>query len=105
MTTKYDIIPDIHADIDRLTQTLSTLGYAPGSEAWAHPEGRIAAFLGDFIDMGRANRPVLTLVRAMRDQGHAVAIMGNHVLNALLYHRRGMNADGTLRLYRPQQLQ
>jgi hypothetical protein len=95
MTTHYDIIPDIHADIDRLTQTLSTLGYVEGCGTWAHPEGRIAAFLGDFIDMGRANRSVLTLVRAMRDQGHAVAIMGNHELNALLYHRRGMNADGT----------
>jgi hypothetical protein len=94
MTTHYDIIPDIHADIDRLTQTLSTLGYVEGCGTWAHPEGRIAAFLGDFIDMGRANRSVLTLVRAMRDQGHAVAIMGNHELNALLYHRRGLNADG-----------
>lgn len=95
MTQHYDIIPDIHADIGRLTQTLSSLGYAAGGEAWAHPEGRIAAFLGDFIDMGRANRSVLTLVRAMCDQGHAVAIMGNHELNALLYHRSGQNADGT----------
>jgi predicted MPP superfamily phosphohydrolase len=91
MTAHYDIIPDIHADIDRLTQTLSTLGYVEGRGTWGHPEGRIAAFLGDFIDMGRANRSVLNLVRAMRDQGHAVAIMGNHELNALLYHRRGVN--------------
>lgn len=95
MMQHYDIIPDIHADIDRLTSTLVSLGYVPGSAAWVHPEGRIAAFLGDFIDMGRANRSVLTLVRAMRDQGTAVAIMGNHELNALLYHRPGMNADGT----------
>ena len=95
MRVHYDIIPDIHADIERLTHTLSTLGYVAGRETWAHPEGRIAAFLGDFIDMGRANRSVLTLVRAMRDQGHAVAIMGNHELNALLYHGRGVNADGT----------
>lgn len=91
----YDIIPDIHADIDRLTRTLITLGYVPGSASWSHPEGRIAAFLGDFIDMGRTNRSVLTLVRAMCDQEHAVAIMGNHELNALLYHRPGLNADGT----------
>ena len=91
----YDIIPDIHADIERLTRTLLTLGYVPEGASWAHPEGRIAAFLGDFIDMGRENRSVLTLVRTMRDQGHAVAIMGNHELNALLYHRPGLNADGT----------
>ena len=69
MTQLYDIIPDIHADIDRLTQTLSSLGYEVGSNAWAHPEGHIAAFLGDFIDMGRANRPVLTVVRTMHDRG------------------------------------
>ncbi len=95
MTTHYDIIPDIHADIYRLTQTLSTLGYVSDGEIWVHPEGRIAAFLGDFIDMGRANKAVLTLVRTMRDQGNAVAIMGNHELNALLYHQPGLNADGT----------
>ena len=91
----YDIIPDVHADIDRLTQTLLRLGYMPDGASWAHPEGRIAAFLGDFIDMGRGNQSVLTLVRTMRDQGNAVAIMGNHELNALLYHRPGLNADGT----------
>lgn len=95
MTQAYDVIPDIHADIDRLKSTLVSLGYVRGGGTWVHPEGRIAAFLGDFIDMGRANRSVLTLVRAMRDQGHAVAIMGNHELNALLYHRPGLNADGT----------
>lgn len=95
MTQYYDIIPDIHADIDRLTKTLSSLGYMEGDETWAHPEGRIAAFLGDFIDMGRENRSVLALVRGMLDQGHAKAIMGNHELNALLYHRPGLNADGT----------
>lgn len=94
VTIQYDIIPDIHADIDRLKNTLSNLGYVAGRKAWEHPEGRIAAFLGDFIDMGNANRSVLELVRAMHNQGHAVAIMGNHELNALLYHRRGMNADG-----------
>ncbi|MBC7740508.1 MAG: hypothetical protein H7245_25680 [Candidatus Saccharibacteria bacterium] len=95
MTQHYDIIPDIQADIDRLTHTLLRLGYGSGGASWAHPEGRMAAFPGDFIDMGNANRSVLTLVRAMRDQGHAVAIMGNHELNALLYRRPGLNAEGT----------
>jgi len=95
MTQAYDIIPDIHADIGRLTRTLLSLGYVQGGGTWVHPEGRVAAFLGDFIDMGRANRFVLNLVRAMRDQGHAVAIMGNHELNALLFHRPGLNSDGT----------
>ena len=95
MKQRNDIIPDIHVDIDRLMQTLSVLGYVAGAEAWAHPEGRIAAFLGDFIDRGGTNRSVLTLVRAMHDQGHGIAIVGNHELNAQLYHRPGLNADGT----------
>ena len=51
MTQAYDIIPDIHADIDRLTSTLERLGSVQGSASWVHPKGRVAAFLGDFIDM------------------------------------------------------
>ncbi len=96
MTTGYDIVPDVHADIGRLNRTLAALGYVAGRDgAWAHPEGRIAAFLGDFIDMGRENRSVLALVRSMCDRGNAVAVMGNHELNALLFHNPGRNADNT----------
>lgn len=95
MTLQYDIIPDVHADIGRLTQTLTTLGYVANREAWAHPEWRIAAFLGDFINKGCTNRAVLDVVRTMCKKGNAVAIMGNHELYALLYHQPGLNADGT----------
>lgn len=95
MALQYDIIPDVHADIGRLIQTLSTLGYVATREAWAHPEGHIAAFLGDFINKGCTNRAVLNVVRNMCDNQNAVAIMGNHELYALLYHRPGRNADGT----------
>lgn len=93
--TKLDIIPDIHADIDRLTKTLSHLGYQETDECWAHPKGRVAAFLGDFIDTGTQNAAVISLVRAMEQRGQAIAIMGNHELNALLYHEQGENSDGT----------
>ncbi len=93
--TNLDIIPDIHADIDRLTRTLSYLGYRETSECWVHPEGRTAAFLGDLIDMGTQNAAVIALVRAMEQRGQAIAIMGNHELNALLYHARGENSEGT----------
>lgn len=52
------------------------------------------AFLGDFIDAGDAVRgaddaAVLRRVRAMIDAGAAVAVMGNHELNAILYHTTG----------------
>lgn len=85
--TKLDIIPDIHADIDRLTRTLSHLGYRETDECWFHPEVRTAAFLGDFIDVGTQNAAVISLVRAMERHGQAIAVMGNHELNALLYHQ------------------
>ncbi len=92
---KLDIIPDIHADFGRLTKTLSHLGYQDAGECWAHPQGRVAAFLGDFIDMGTQNGAVISLVRSMEQRGQAIAIMGNHELNALLYHEQGENSDGT----------
>ncbi|MEP3668213.1 MAG: metallophosphoesterase [Roseibium sp.] len=81
---KYDFIPDVHGNYARLTQTLDALGYDLNDHQ--HPEGRIAAFLGDFIDRGRQNGPVLKHVRAMVEAGSAVAIMGNHELNAILFH-------------------
>lgn len=93
--SELDIIPDVHADIERLTSTLSYLGYRETEQSWVHPEGRIAAFLGDFIDMGTRNAAVIALVRAMESHGHAIAVMGNHELNALLYHERGENSERT----------
>lgn len=90
---RIDVIPDIHADFGRLTRTLIHLRYRETDRGWQHPEGRIAAFLGDLIDTGPDNAAVISTVRAMEINGSAVAIMGNHELNALLYHRRGENAD------------
>lgn len=105
---KYDIIPDIHADIDRLTTTLRSLDYELSNGIWQHPEGRTAAFLGDFIDTGRRNREVIELVRAMVDAGNAVAVMGNHELNALHFHAKGENwlneADGYMRAHVPKNI-
>jgi len=74
----YDVIPDLHADADRLENTLSNLDGAP------------LAFLGDFIDAGPAvarpdDRAVLERVRGLVEQG-AQAVMGNHELNAILFH-------------------
>jgi hypothetical protein len=49
------------------------------------------AFLGDFIDAGHATKvsddaAVLTRVRQLVRVGRAIAVMGNHELNAILYH-------------------
>lgn len=74
------VIPDIHADPGRLEATL------------AATDGSLA-FLGDFIDggQGACDRTVLTQVRGLIDTG-AVAVMGNHELNAILFHR-GLRVD------------
>lgn len=87
-----DIIPDIHGDVERLTLTLAQLGYESTADAWRHPAGRVVAFLGDFIDGGRANAEVIDIVMRMERAGSAIAIMGNHEFNALLYHAQGRSS-------------
>lgn len=79
--TRLTVIPDIHADPARLHASLDA---ATGSNV---------AFLGDFIDAGdSADLPddasVLRKVRSLVDQEGALAVMGNHELNAILFHRR-----------------
>lgn len=89
----HDIIPDIHADVSRLEKTLHALGYRKttiaGATRWRPPADHRAAFLGDFIDAGPQNREVLKIVRTLHDAGDAIAVMGNHELNAILYHSKG----------------
>ncbi|WP_138473157.1 MULTISPECIES: metallophosphoesterase [Rhodobacterales] len=75
------VIPDLHADPARLSASFAQAG----------PE---IAFLGDFIDGGTGadDAAVLREVRGRIDAGRAIGVMGNHELNAILFHRRG--ADG-----------
>lgn len=83
----FTIIPDIHADWQRLEASLSMAS------------GTRPAFLGDFIDAGKDDmakaddRRVLRRVRGLVDEGQAIAIMGNHELNAILFHCRGKNGQ------------
>ena len=51
---------------------------------WQH-QNRKVIFTGDYIDRGPAIRETLQIVRNMVDNGHAMAIMGNHEYNALAY--------------------
>jgi hypothetical protein len=89
----YDIIPDIHGDYFKLKKTLISLGYEFRSHGWVHPQGRKAIFLGDFIDGGMDNGLIIKNVREMMSNGNAYAIMGNHELNALLYHTVGSDGN------------
>lgn len=81
----YDLIGDIHGHADSLLTLLGQLGYARQRGVHRHPERR-AVFLGDFIDRGPRIRETLEIVRPMIDSGAALAVMGNHELNALAFH-------------------
>lgn len=84
MAPSYDIIPDLHADLSRLERSLNAL-----------EGGASAAFLGDFIDAkgdDGDDAEVLTRVRGMVEAG-APAVMGNHELNAVLFHRLGSDGE------------
>jgi predicted MPP superfamily phosphohydrolase len=81
----YDLIGDIHGHADALLKLLKTLGYTRQKDVYRHPE-RQAIFLGDFIDRGPKIRETLEIVRPMVDSGAALAVMGNHELNALAFH-------------------
>jgi hypothetical protein len=81
----FDLIGDIHGYAQELRQLLEKLGYCRKGGIYSHPERRVI-FLGDFIDRGPHIREVLEIVRPMVESGSALAVMGNHELNALAYH-------------------
>jgi hypothetical protein len=89
----YHLIGDIHGHADELVQLLEALGYGQVQGVYQHREGK-AIFLGDFIDRGPKIRQVLEIVRPMIEEGHALAVMGNHELNALAYHTEDPEAPG-----------
>lgn len=89
----YDLIGDIHGHADELVQLLEALGYEKAQGIYRH-SGRKVIFLGDFIDRGPKIRQVLEIVRPMIEEGTALAVMGNHELNALAYHTEDSEAPG-----------
>jgi hypothetical protein len=98
----YDLIGDIHGHADELVQLLETLGYKIAQGVYRHPERKVI-FLGDFIDRGPQIRQVLETVRPMIDEKTALAVMGNHELNALAYHTEDPEESGQyLRRRRPK---
>ncbi|MCQ2055031.1 MAG: metallophosphoesterase [Fibrobacter sp.] len=86
MNSSIDFIGDIHGHCDELRSLLQKLGYVETAGAFRFPGGaRSVVFLGDYIDRGLQVRETVNLVRAMRDAGSAVALMGNHEFNALSF--------------------
>lgn len=93
MTSGYDIIGDIHGHGSALEALLQQLGYTYFDGRYQHPHRQVV-FLGDFIDRGPEQAKVLDLARPMVESGNALAIMGNHELNALAYHTEHPDQPG-----------
>ena len=81
----YDVIGDVHGQADELSALLRRLGYAESRGAFRHPT-RTAVFVGDFIDRGPKELETLGIARRMVAGGAALAVMGNHELNAIAWH-------------------
>ncbi len=82
-----DFIGDVHGHLDCLCKLLEKLGYTRNSvnEPYVSPIGRRVVFLGDYIDRGPNSRGVYHLVRQMTEAQSAIALLGNHELNALAF--------------------
>lgn len=95
----FDIIGDIHGCADELRALLGKLGWERyevdgesatptwGAEAWRHPAGRKAMFLGDLVDRGPAVLDVLRIARNMITAGHAYCVAGNHDVKLMRWLR------------------
>ena len=81
------MIGDVHGQADKLRALLIKLGYVRKRGAYRHAE-RTAIFVDDLIDRGPKICEVLEIVRGMVDGGTALAVIGNHELNAIHFHSR-----------------
>ena len=92
---RYTVIPDIHADLERLDWSI------------AQANGSKMIFLGDLIDAGKlVTKPddlgVLQKVSQLIYDGQASCILGNHELNAILFHRRSSASNAPMRSHKEQ---
>lgn len=83
----YDIIGDIHGHADQLKALLNRMGYQSSGKSYGHPERKVI-FVGDYIDRGPAIPETVEIVRSMAENNNAIALMGNHEFNAILYNTK-----------------
>ena len=81
----YDIIGDVHGQVELLKKVLKGLGYSKKNGCFMHPE-RKAIFVGDFINRGPQIKETVRLIRSMVEEGNAMSILGNHELNAIIFN-------------------
>ena len=95
MTNSLDFIGDVHGHCDELRALLKKLGYVESNGAYRYPGNeRTVVFLGDYVDRGSKVRETLNLVRAMRDAGTAIALLGNHEFNMLSFWQKNGAGGG-----------
>jgi hypothetical protein len=92
---EYTVVPDIHADLARLNWSI------------AQANGSKMIFLGDLIDAGKlVEKPddlgILQRVSQLIYYDQASCILGNHELNAILFHRRSSASNAPLRSHKEQ---
>jgi len=92
----YDFIGDIHGHADELRQLLVKLEYEQHDETWSHQQRKVI-FLGDYIDRGPKQKETIDIVRGMVEAGNAIALMGNHELNAIGFSIATADGKGFLR--------
>ena len=91
----YTVVPDIHADLERLNWSI------------AEAKDSKMIFLGDLIDAGMlVKKPddlgILQRVSQLIANDQASCILGNHELNAILFHRRSSTSNNPLRSHKEQ---
>lgn len=81
----YDIIGDVHGYASLLKKLLLQIGYTKTESGYWHPS-RKAVFAGDFVNRGPEIRKTIRMVRKMVENGNALAVIGNHEINAITYY-------------------
>lgn len=91
----FDFIGDVHGCADELELLLADLGYVRGeADAWRHPAGRKAVFVGDLVDRGPRVVDTLRIVMAMIGADTALCVPGNHDIK-LMRRLRGKDVQIT----------
>lgn len=81
----YDIIGDVHGYASVLKKLLIQIGYTKTENGFSHTS-RKAVFVGDFVNRGPEIRKTIRIIRKMVENGNALAIIGNHEINAITYY-------------------
>ena len=76
-----DIVGDVHGEWLALQNLLHHLGYDGEGN---HPQGRKLVFVGDLCDRGPESPAVLAWFKRAYQAGNALAVLGNHELNAII---------------------